>query len=61
MSSPLAIGAVSAVLRNMLDNGLIEAGPAVGGTVNVSVRSRPTRSTSPAPASSRGSIYSCIR
>ena len=36
MSSPLAIGAVSAVLRNLLDNGLIEAGPAVGGTVNVS-------------------------
>ncbi|MBR0846481.1 DUF4255 domain-containing protein [Bradyrhizobium diazoefficiens] len=36
MSSPLAIGAVSAVLRNLLDNGLIEAGPAVGSTVNVS-------------------------
>ncbi|EJN07230.1 hypothetical protein PMI42_07942 [Bradyrhizobium sp. YR681] len=36
MSSPLAIGAVSAVLRNLLDNGMIEAGPAVGGTVNVS-------------------------
>jgi hypothetical protein len=36
MSSPLAIGAVSAVLRNLLDNGLIEAGPAVGGTVSVS-------------------------
>ena len=30
MSSPLAIGAVSAVLRNLLDNGLIDAGPAVG-------------------------------
>ena len=36
MSSPLAIGAVSAVLRNLLDNGLIDAGAAVGGTVNVS-------------------------
>jgi hypothetical protein len=36
MSSPLAIGAVSAVLRNLLDNGLVEAGAAVGGTVNVS-------------------------
>ncbi|CAG9170149.1 hypothetical protein LMG23992_01484 [Cupriavidus laharis] len=36
MSSPLAIGAVSAVLRNLLDNGMVEAGPAVGGTVNVS-------------------------
>ncbi|WP_017464134.1 DUF4255 domain-containing protein [Dyella ginsengisoli] len=36
MSSPLAIGAVSAVLRNLLDNGMIEAGSAVGTTVNVS-------------------------
>jgi hypothetical protein len=36
MSSPLAIGAVSAVLRNLLDNGLIEAGAAMGTTVNVS-------------------------
>jgi len=30
MSSQLAIGAVSAVLRNLLDNGLVEAGPALG-------------------------------
>lgn len=36
MSSPLAIGAVSAVLRNLLDNAMIEAGAAVGTTVNVS-------------------------
>jgi hypothetical protein len=36
VSSPLAIGAVSAVLRNLLDNGLVEAGAAVGTTVNVS-------------------------
>jgi hypothetical protein len=36
MSSPLAIGAVSAVLRNLLDNGLLEAGAAMGTTVNVS-------------------------
>ena len=36
MSSPLAIGAVSAVLRNLLDNGMIEAGAAIGSTVNVS-------------------------
>jgi len=36
MSSPLAIGAVSAVLRNLLDNGIIEAGAAIGTTVNVS-------------------------
>ncbi len=35
MSSPLAIGAVSAVLRNLLDNGLIEAGAAMGTTVAV--------------------------
>lgn len=30
MSSPLAIGAVSAVLRNLLDNGVVDVGPAVG-------------------------------
>ena len=30
MSGPLAIGAVSAVLRNLLDNGMVDAGPAVG-------------------------------
>lgn len=36
MSSPLAIGAVSAVLRNLLDNGLVEAGAAIGSTVAVS-------------------------
>ena len=36
MSSPLAIGAVSAVLRNLLDNGMIEAGAAIGTTVTVS-------------------------
>lgn len=36
MSSPLAIGAVSATLRNLLDNGLVEAGAAIGTTVAVS-------------------------
>ena len=36
MSSPLAIGAVSAVLRNLLDNGLVEAGAAMGTSVAVS-------------------------
>jgi Pvc16 N-terminal domain len=30
VSSPLAIGAVSAVLRNLLDNGMVDVGPAVG-------------------------------
>ncbi|MDR7111508.1 hypothetical protein J2X03_001372 [Microbacterium trichothecenolyticum] len=34
MSGPLAIGGVSAVLRNLLDNGIVQAGPAVG-TVKV--------------------------
>ena len=34
LSSALALGAVSAVLRNLLDNGMVEAGPAVG-TVKV--------------------------
>ena len=60
MSSPLAIGAVSAVLRNLLDNGLIEAGPAVGGTVNVSAVA-PTRSTSTSLRSSRDSTCSCYQ
>jgi hypothetical protein len=36
MSSPLALGAVSATLRNLLDNGLVEAGAAIGTTVTVS-------------------------
>ena len=30
MSSPLALAATTAVLRNLLDNGMIDAGPAVG-------------------------------
>ena len=30
MSGPLALGAVSAVLRNLLDNGMLDAGAAVG-------------------------------
>lgn len=36
MSSPLAIGAVSAALRNLLDNGLVEAGAVIGTHVTVS-------------------------
>ena len=36
MSSPLAIGAVSAVLRNLLDDALIEAGAAMASSVQVS-------------------------
>jgi hypothetical protein len=35
MSNALALGAVSAVLRNVLDNGLIDVGPAVGSPVKV--------------------------
>jgi hypothetical protein len=30
VSSPLALAAVTAVLRNLLDNGMVDAGPAVG-------------------------------
>lgn len=30
MSSQLALGAVTAVLRNLLDNGMVEAGPVIG-------------------------------
>lgn len=36
MSSPLAIGAVSAVLRDLLDNGLIDASGAMDGPITVS-------------------------
>src|SRR6266702_5868862 len=36
MSSPLAVGAVSAVLRNLLDDGMIKAGATLGTVVNVS-------------------------
>ncbi|WP_431970466.1 DUF4255 domain-containing protein [Nocardia sp. bgisy134] len=36
MSTALAIGAVSAVLRNILDNGLVDAAVAVGAPVKVS-------------------------
>jgi hypothetical protein len=38
MSTALAIGAVSAVLRNVLDNGLIDAVPALGSPVKVSAK-----------------------
>ncbi|GIH06867.1 hypothetical protein Rhe02_49340 [Rhizocola hellebori] len=38
MSTALAIGAVSAVLRNVLDNGLVDAVPAVGSPVKVSAK-----------------------
>jgi Pvc16 N-terminal domain len=38
MSTALAIGAVSAVLRNILDNGVIDAVPAVGSPVTVSAK-----------------------
>jgi hypothetical protein len=38
MSTTLAIGAVSAVLRNVLDNGLIDAMPAIGAPVKVTVK-----------------------
>ena len=35
MSTALAFGAVSAVLRNVLDNGLVDAAPAIGAPVKV--------------------------
>ena len=38
MSTALAVGAVSAVLRNVLDNGLIDAVPAVGSPIKVTAR-----------------------
>ena len=61
MSSPLAIGAVSAVLRNLLDNGLIEAGRGDGQHGQGHARSRPTRSISKTPTSRRASTCSCYQ
>ncbi len=39
MSTALALGAVSAVLRNVLDNGLIDAVSSVGGPIKVTAKS----------------------
>ena len=57
MSSALAIGAVSAVLRNLLDNGLVEAGAAMGTSVAVSAVAPDTINLEN-PAIRRGSISS---
>jgi Pvc16 N-terminal domain len=57
MSSPLAIGAVSAVLRNLLDDGLIQAGAALGTTVNVSAVAPDTIDLDDANASPRLNIF----
>ena len=40
MSSPLAIGAVSAVLRNLLDNGMVDVGAPIGAREGLRGRSR---------------------
>ncbi len=57
MSSPLAIGAVSAVLRNLLDNGLIEAGNAMGVTVDVTAVAPDTIDLNDADASPRLNLF----
>jgi hypothetical protein len=57
MSSPLAIGAVSAVLRNLLDNGLIEAGNAMGVTVDVTAVAPDTIDLDDAEASPRLNLF----
>jgi hypothetical protein len=57
MSSPLAIGAVSAVLRNLLDDGLIQAGAALGTTVNVSAVAPDTINLEDANAAPRLNIF----
>jgi hypothetical protein len=57
MSSPLAIGAVSAVLRNLLDNGLIEAGAALGSVVNVSAVAPDTIDLEEADAPPRLNVF----
>lgn len=57
MSSPLAIGAVSAVLRNLLDDGLIEAGSAMGLTVDVTAVAPDTIDLDDADASPRLNLF----
>lgn len=49
MSSPFALGAVSAVLRNLLDNGLVESLPAVGPVQVTAVAPDTIRLENPAP------------
>lgn len=57
MSSPLAIGAVSAVLRNLLDDGLIQAGAALSTTVSVTAVAPDTIDLDDADASPRLNIF----
>jgi hypothetical protein len=57
VSSPLAIGAVSAVLRNLLDDGLIEAGNAMGVTVDVTAVAPDTIDLDDADASPRLNLF----
>ncbi len=56
MSSPLAIGAVSAVLRNLLDNGLIDIGGVLG-PVTVSALAPDRIDTEAADAAPRLNIF----
>lgn len=57
MSSPLAIGAVSAVLRDLLDNGLIDATSAVGGPIAVSAVAPDTIDLEASPAVPRLNLF----
>lgn len=57
MSSPLAIGAVSAVLRDLLDNGLIDASSAVGGPITVSAVAPDTIDLAASPSKPRLNLF----
>jgi hypothetical protein len=57
MSSPLAIGAVSAVLRDLLDNGLIDATSAMGGPITVSAVAPDTIDLEASPAKPRLNLF----
>ena len=61
MSSPLAIGAVSAVLRNLLDNGMVEAGAALGATVDGDRGGARHDRARRRPTSRRSSTSSCYQ
>lgn len=57
MSSPLAIGAVSAVLRDLLDNGLIDATSAMGGPITISAVAPDTIDLEASPAKPRLNLF----
>ena len=61
MSSPLAIGAVSAVLRNLLDNGLVDVGAPLGSVKVTAVAPDTIKLDDPDAAAARSTSSSTAR